>query len=877
MPLIASPSPAQTDAAPSTAIKLVSISQGTSARYRNLVLLPLALAFALATVVYSAAWMYYIRQQVRVELGFDLQLDSSGITNEVRDVWPGGPAEEAGLKPHDRLIALDGKKLVLPNPVLLAWRYGHPGDALDLTVERPGVARPFVIRAIFRAATPMSSTARVVAGEILSSYPLFFLIVGLTVLFVRLDDRNAWLLALLFAGFIAASNLPPSVEMTLRGFPRAFMMGYRALFGGTITPLFYFFFAVFPAPSAIERRVRWLKWALLGLGLSFAIAGLKVGQSMPWPILNQILGADLARDLVLGFIYSTIGLGFASLASNVMAAPSPEARRKLRIVMWGALVGVTPIAVERAFVDFSQIAPPFWLDFTCVVILWIFPVSFAYAVVKHRVLEIPVLLKRSVRYLLVRRGLAVFVVLLAASLVALFSVVVSLFFPIGPKGAMAIGVVFGIALTSASTPGLRRVTQQIDRAFFRGAYDARVILQELAQRAPRSNTRNELATEVARRVDEALHPTWLAIYAEAGPDYLETRSDKVPATLARIRKDSPLLQYLSRAGEPWDAYTDPDSVPAFTEVFPSLRPDCIVVFPARSGEMLGLLVLGSRLSEEPYSGEDKMLLRSVASQAGIALENLRLAEEIAERLEAERHAEHEMEIARQVQHKLFPQATPQMKTLDIAGACTQTRAVGGDYYDFVELGPSHLGLVVADVAGKGISAALLMANLQANLRSQYALALKDLPLLLTRVNHLFYENTESSHYTTMFFGSYDDESRRLTYANCGHCPPLLVRSDGSTLELWSTATVLGLFPDWECETGEVQLAPRDILVLYSDGVTESTNEHEEEFGLGRLREMIAANRSLPLPELLSRLLEEVFRFSSGKQFDDVTVILARAR
>jgi serine phosphatase RsbU (regulator of sigma subunit) len=437
--------------------------------------------------------------------------------------------------------------------------------------------------------------------------------------------------------------------------------------------------------------------------------------------------------------------------------------------------------------------------------------------------------------------------------------------------------VFGIALTSASTPGLRRVTQRIDRAFFRGAYDARMILQELAQKTPRFNTRHELAAELERRIDEALHPTWVAVYVKTGADYLEAQSDRIPAGLARIRNDSPLLQHLSRAGESWDAYTDPSSIAALAETFASLQPDCIVAFPARSGEMLGLLVLGCRLSEEPYSGEDKMLLRSVASQAGVALENLGLAEDIAERLEAERNALREMEIARQVQHKLFPQAIPQMKTLEIAGSCTQTRAVGGDYYDFVELGPGNLGLVIADVAGKGISAALLMANLQANLRSQYGLALENLPLLLRRVNHLFYENTEPAHYTTMFFGSYDDDLMRLVYANCGHCPPLLVRNSGAVQQLSSTATVLGLFPEWECQTSETQLEPGDILVLYSDGVTEAANENEEEFGELRLREVIQKNKNLPIADLLSKLVEDVFRFSSGKQSDDVTIIIARAR
>src|SRR5208282_5030893 len=136
------------------------------------------------------------------------------------------------------------------------------------------------------------------------------------------------------------------------------------------------------------------------------------------------------------------------------------------------------------------------------------------------------------------------------------------------------------------------------------------------------------------------------------------------------------------------------------------------------------------------------------------------------------------------------------------------RKVGGDYYDFLELRPGRLALVLADIAGKGVSGALLMANLQANLRSQYALAVDDLPRLLTSVNHLFYENTDDASYATLFFADYDDSSRKLRYANCGHLPPLLLRSSESSQEssetpkverLSSTCTVMGLFQAWQCE------------------------------------------------------------------------------
>ena len=196
---------------------------------------------------------------------------------------------------------------------------------------------------------------------------------------------------------------------------------------------------------------------------------------------------------------------------------------------------------------------------------------------------------------------------------------------------------------------------------------------------------------------------------------------------------------------------------------------------------------------------------------------------------------------------------------------------------FLELGPGRLALVLADIAGKGISGALLMANLQANLRSQYAVALDDLPRLLKSVNQLFYENSGDSSYATLFFADYDDSSRRLRYVNCGHLPPLLLRADGQLERLTATTTVLGLFEKWECSVAEVQLAAGDILILYTDGVTEAENAEGEEFGESRLIETMLAQRHLPVPPLLETIVVTVQKFSDGEQADDITLVLARCR
>jgi serine phosphatase RsbU (regulator of sigma subunit) len=249
----------------------------------------------------------------------------------------------------------------------------------------------------------------------------------------------------------------------------------------------------------------------------------------------------------------------------------------------------------------------------------------------------------------------------------------------------------------------------------------------------------------------------------------------------------------------------------------------------------------------------------------------------AEKLESERRAAHEFEIARQVQARLFPQRLPSCRTLEYAGLCRQARQVGGDYYDFLDLGQERIGLVIGDIAGKGIAAALLMANLQANLRSQCAIALDEPQRFLRLVNQLFFESTADSAYATLLFAEYDDRRRSLRFANCGHLSGLLLRGDGGLERLDTTASVLGLFEDWECSIGERELAAGDLFALYTDGVTESFDEAGQEFGERRLLEALQRRRESPPETIVESVVEDVRSFSPHEQYDDITLIVARCR
>jgi sigma-B regulation protein RsbU (phosphoserine phosphatase) len=812
-------------------------------------------------------------------------------------VFPESPAEQAGLRPGDRIVAIDGQKLESLRPFYESIIVGQE-DVAELTVqdERSHSDMRQVKLALRAAQSPPMRLTRLerVLDLPMGYFPLGFLIVGLAVLLLRPDDLNAWLLALFCGSFIAGGPLLESaIPLHLRGFAVA----YKLVMAWCAGPSFYCLFAVFPAPSPLDRKLPWLKYALLGgvliITVPMGFRCLLAGGALPlyldthwlawatltWALTGQAglpVPASYGWLIFFGSFLGSITLGLASLISNNFLAADAQTRRKAHVMLWGTVVSVSPtvLALAATMIGGLGVVPVAVWEVCILLLSFVWPLSFAYAVVKHRVLEIPVLLKRSARYVLVQRGYFVFLFAGAATAIALFTHTISRFFPEGTNIGMALSAVFGIVLVWASGPMVKRGTEGIDRAFFRSAYDARMILQDLAEKTRAVTDRHELVRLLRLQIQGALHPKSLACYLEDGAGNLVAETIGVPAGSDTVPATLPLLSDLAHRGRAWGV---PPAVSDEAGYFGPLAPECLVPILGRNGRLMGLLVLGQRLSEESYSGEDKHLLDSVAAQTGITLENIDLAQKMAQRMEAERRIARDMEIARQVQARLFPQKLPSLHALEYAGRCIQAREVGGDYYDFLSLGAGRMGIVLADIVGKGIAGALLMANLQAGVRTQCAIASQDLPQFLKSVNQAFYESTDEGGYATLFFGDYHDATRLMRFANCGHNPPFLVRSDGTAKRLTATATVLGLFENWESCICEVQIGAGDVLVIYTDGITEANNSAGEEFGENRLLETIRASMTLPVPQLVDAILAAALNFSEGEMRDDLTLVVARGR
>jgi sigma-B regulation protein RsbU (phosphoserine phosphatase) len=242
----------------------------------------------------------------------------------------------------------------------------------------------------------------------------------------------------------------------------------------------------------------------------------------------------------------------------------------------------------------------------------------------------------------------------------------------------------------------------------------------------------------------------------------------------------------------------------------------------------------------------------------------------AQRLEAE--TEQALEEARQIQQGLLPTEIPQIPGYEISGAWKPARLVGGDYFDVLDFGQDRMGLCIADVAGKGMPAALLMSNLQAAIRS-LATESERPEELCARLNQLVCSNTAPDKFITLFYGLVDAPNRKLVYSNAGHNSPILLRRDGSSSRLPEGGAALGIFPEWRYEAGEVQLYAGDRLVLFTDGVTEAMTSQGEEFGEERLLALMTAGPELGAAELQQKILQAVTEFSAGDLQDDATLIV----
>jgi len=288
-------------------------------------------------------------------------------------------------------------------------------------------------------------------------------------------------------------------------------------------------------------------------------------------------------------------------------------------------------------------------------------------------------------------------------------------------------------------------------------------------------------------------------------------------------------------------------------------------------KLIGLLTIYNKKAEGGFSEEDQRLLSIIAGQSAQMIDNARLREEEQELL----RMQEELRLACRIQEHLLPSDSPEIAGYDVAGRSVPAQAVGGDYFDYIETGDGEWGICVGDVSGKGLPAALVMANLQATLRAQ-AMWSSSVAQCVERTNMLLCHNTRRGTFVTLFYGQLNTQTHRFTWANAGHNRPYVLPAAGGITSLKEGDIILGFRPEHAYTARSIVLEPGDAVVIYSDGVTECMNEARVEFGEERFRELLLRCAHLPPGELIERTLDALKEHAAGMAAsDDITMAVLR--
>jgi phosphoserine phosphatase RsbU/P len=456
----------------------------------------------------------------------------------------------------------------------------------------------------------------------------------------------------------------------------------------------------------------------------------------------------------------------------------------------------------------------------------------------------------------------------------------------------------------------RRLLPRLERYFSPAPYDEHRIFFDLGQEARSADSIDQLYQSIAARIGESFEAGHVSIFTreEESGDYLcrvpssrpvglqsgeRGHADEQAEQSLKLSRDAFVVRRLNSLSNPLvlEAAELETWTQAFSFASPAVREarrreqealrriKAHLLVQVRTKERLsGILSLSLRRGHYPYSVADKETLMSVAGQLALVIENARLAE----RMVAEERLRRELALAAEVQRRLLPERPPECLAVELAGFCQPARGVGGDYYDFIKFDNDRLGVAIADVAGKGIAAALLMSTVQATLRSLSVdgVGSDSLADMVATLNRLLCGSTGGANYVTFFYAQFDQATRRLAYVNAGHNPPFFFRAAPSRYfrSLSSGGMFVGMFEHCGYEQEVVQMRPGDALIAFTDGLPEARNAIDEEFDEERIKEAVAATAHLSAPEIRDEIARRVKEWiASAPQHDDLTFVVMKVK
>ncbi len=829
-------------------------------------------------------WETHVHWDQRVNIPFRYDSDSRTIEN--RDLSP--EAHSAGIRGGDHIEQLNGA----PYSGLAQWSTiladSHPGDILDVDVTRPDGSHATVTITLVRPSYIYGRLSPLWAFWkdflLFGLLTLICLLTGYWVVLSRPSDRNAWLTLLLLTF--------PSVVFINQGLASGVSFFLRSAWYQTLqlagAPALLLFGVYFPERSRIDARARWVKWIL------FAIFGVALCFLYPSILAEYYYGGDgrfltRASDIAGNYVINPFNLLCVILylvltLDKLFSASTEDARRRLRVLTTGMSIGMGALLIVFVLLPHFGVTgnttAGYWIR-TCGALLFMLaPLTLAYVVVVQRALDVRVLLRLGTRYALAKATLwALQIALLVVIGIRLFLPMIERRVP--QPSDIWTAVAFLIVILALRFGVSKRLEQWLDKQFFREAYNAEVMLNELSDEVRRFTETRPLLETVARTVCDTLHIRQIAMLLRRGDSfYVEQAVGVAPDGALTLPAQASAIRYLANSNEPARLYRDdPDAWYLMAGVaerraLDLLNAELLVPLPGRN-RLMGIMALGPKRSEAAWSRTDLQVLQTVARQTGLALEVSELAHSLAAEAAQRERTNREMEIAREVQERLFPQEMPAIVGASLAGACRAALGVGGDYYDVFNLEDGRLGLAIGDVSGKGISAALLMASLRASLRGVSLNTPRNFAELMHKVNVLVYEASASNRYATFFFAAYDARTRRLECVNAGHNPPLLLRN-GEVIRLEAGGPVVGLLPFAPYAEQALTLEPGDLLLLYTDGISEAMTHDDEEWGEERMIQAATKARGEHADDVLRSLFAACDKFTAGApQHDDMTMLILK--
>lgn len=826
--------------------------------------------FQVVNAVSMAIGLFNLRDQVQAPV----QLYGNVISN------PTAAAVHVGLAKGDKVLAINQS----PFTGQALWQrilwHARPGATATLAVRKQnGTTEIATIPlggypegyAVNDPPVRMTAPDAILILFLAILVPLFCVALGLWVAFARPVDANAWFVLVLLT-YPQAFNPGAS-----RGWIPAWLalrLFWHLAFLLLAPTALFLFGLLFPERSRLDKRLPWLKWLVIAWTGMSLVAGF-LSEYNAWYDISLLPRADtidkFLNPLANWFDILCVVLYWVLLLDKLRTASSSGARRRLQVLLAGSIVGLGSILIIFGLLPVLGIADPgniLWLDLLAVILMLFFPLTLAYVVIVQRAMDVRILLRMGSKYLLASTSVKVFRIAGIAALI--WFIAIPLFThrhsPLKTAIWGAVLLVFGFLFLKKRSP-TDLLQQWIDRKFFREAYDAEIMLSQLAKTAQTISDPAALIRTVSHRISDVLHVDRLTV--------LLRNNDGFEPSYAIGPTLTPPLRALDRARS---------STPIFNTAPGSRRPDpqspeLLLPLPGRT-QLLGAMALGPKRSEEPYTPSDLRLLESVSVQTGLGLELSEAAASLANAAVERAHVAREMEIAREVQERLFPQRLPAIEGISLAGACRTVFGVGGDYYDAIELDGGRLGLAIGDVSGKGISAALLMASLRACLRTMTLTNSGDLTQVMSNMNHLIYEASAVNRYATFFFGTFDPAANRFDYVNAGHNPPVLFRKSSSgnyeQIRLDCGGPVIGLLPKACYEQGSLRLYPGDVLLTYTDGISEAMNSVDEEWGEEAM--ILTAQKSCDgtAEDIVKAIFAAADTFvGNASQHDDMTILVMK--